>query len=149
MADPELSGDFLILLGDGGDPETFGFPCGATVRSVTFGKTTGEETLLDCDDPVGAAAAVSRWVEGSDTNLSISGRVAKQFFEQWRAFADDPEGRRNVRVEVYSATAGEGGHWDVPAILTEFEMGAEGKGTMTFSATLAGAASRSWTAAPA
>lgn len=145
MADPDLTGSFLILLGDGANPETFGFPCGASARSVSLTKNTGEETLLDCDDPIGAPSSVFRWTESSDTNLSISGRVSVQYFPQWRAWADDPEGVRNIRVEALNSAALGGGYWTLPAILSDLELSNEGKSTVAFTATIVGAGARVWT----
>ncbi|MFQ6550503.1 phage tail tube protein [Aestuariibius sp. 2305UL40-4] len=147
MAAPELTGSFLILLGDGGSPETFGFPCGANARSVSLTTNTGEEALLDCDDPLGLPSAVYRWIESADTGVSISGRTAVQFFPQWRMWADQPDGSRNIRIEALNTVQLGGGSWALPAILSDLEFASEGKGTMTFNATIQGAGPRVWTGA--
>lgn len=146
MSDPTLSNHLLILLGDGAATETFAFPCGANARSVKFTNNTGEEVTLDCDDPLNAMAAVRRWVESQDTEISISGRVSVESFEAYRAWSDGGS-TKNIRVEINNTIVLAGGYYSLPAILQDFEVGAEGKSTMTFSATIVGAGQRIWTPA--
>ncbi|WP_370281563.1 phage tail tube protein [Pseudooceanicola sp.] len=146
MAAPDLSRRFLILLGDGGDPETFAFPCGANARSVTFTNNLGEETVLDCDDPLGELAAIQRWIESQDTSLTISGRVAKGSIEVWREWVDGGT-EKNIRIQFDEAAADGGGYYTVAAYLQQLEWGSEGKGTATFTATIMGSGPRVWTAA--
>lgn len=149
MAGPELVYDLLILLGDGGDPETFGAPCGANSREMKLTNALGEEMLLDCDDPIGAAAVMTRWVEGQDTDLTIGGRIATQYLAQWIAWADATGAAaiKNIRAELGASAAQNGGHWDVPAVLESFDLGAQGKGSVSFSATIKQAGKRAYTAA--
>lgn len=144
MADPTLTDQLLITLGDGGGPEVFAHPCGANARNVTFTNNLGEEVTLDCADPLGTAAAIQRWVESQDTTISISGRVARESWDTWRAWMDDAT-PKNIRVEVDNLLANGGGYWELPAYLQQFEMGAEGKGTMSFTASIVGAGRRVWT----
>jgi hypothetical protein len=146
MAAPDLSRRFLILLGDGASPETFAFPCGANARSVTFTNNLGEETVLDCDDPLGELAAIQRWIESQDTQLSISGRVAKGNITEWREWVDDGS-EKNIRVQFDEASGDGGGYYTVAAYLQQLEWGSEGKGTATFTATIMGSGPRVWTAA--
>ncbi len=147
MSDPTLTNKLLILLGDGGDPtETFSHPCGANGSEVTFTNNTGEAVVLDCTDPLGLVAAIKRWTESQDTSMNISGRVASESFATWRAWADGGE-IKNVRIAVTESAAWGGGHWELPAILGEFQMGREDKATVTFTASITGAGRRSWTAA--
>lgn len=147
MAAPALSRKFIILLGDGATPtETFAFPCGANARSVTFTNNLGEETVLDCDDPLGAMAAIQRWVESQDTQISISGRVAKSHIQVWRDWADQAT-EKNIRVQFDESAADGGGYYTVPAFLQSLEWGSEGKGTATFTASIMGSGARVWTAA--
>jgi len=146
MAQPTLSNSFIITLGDGGDPETFAFPCGANARSVTLSNNLGEEVTLDCTDPVGAPAAIQRWLESQDTSISISGRVSTEGFATWRAWADDG-GTKNIRIEALNTSALGGGHWELPAICQSLEISAEGSSTAAFSADIVGAGARTWTAA--
>lgn len=144
MAAPDLSRRFLILLGDGASPETFAFPCGANARSVTFTNNLGEETVLDCADPLGELAAIQRWIESQDTQLSISGRVAKGHIEVWRDWVDDGV-EKNVRIQFDESGANGGGYYTVAAYLQQLEWGSEGKGTATFTATIMGSGPRVWT----
>lgn len=145
MADPTLSNKLLILLGDGATPtEAFAFPCGALARSVTLTNNTGETMVLDCTDPTTTQAAIKRWTESQDGSLSISGRVATESFQTWRAWVDSGEAK-NIRVVFDESAASGGGYWAMPAILQQFEMGQEGTATSTFSATIVAAGRRTWT----
>ncbi|MCH2096732.1 MAG: phage tail protein [Rhodobacteraceae bacterium] len=149
MAPPKLDQTMLILLGDGGDPETFGWPCGANARSVKFINNTGEESILDCDDPNGEPAVILRWIESQDTQLTISGRVAVEALSMWRSWADaeDNGGVKNIRSEIQNGSGGAGGFHTLPAILQDFEISREGKASSTFTATIVAAGKRVWTAA--
>lgn len=144
MAQPTLSKSFIITLGDSGDPETFSFPCGANARSVTFTNNLGEEVTLDCTDPVGAPAAIQRWLESQDTSLSISGRVSTEAFPTWRTWADTAA-TKNIRIEALNSASEGGGHWELPAIISSFEISSEGSATAAFSAEIVGAGARTWT----
>lgn len=149
MADPNLTQKFTVLLGDGATPtEAFAWPCGATARSVTFTNNLGEDVVLDCTDPTGTAAAITRWLESQDTKVTISGRVSKEAFATWRAWADDGDAK-NIRLVLDEALADNGGYWSLAAYLQDFEIGQEGKATATFSATIAGTGRRTWTDAAA
>ena len=144
MADPTLTGRMLILLGDGASPEVFSYPCGASTRSVTYTNNTGEEVTLDCDDPLDTPAAVQRWSESQDTQMSISGRVATESLAMWRSWADAGTAK-NVRIQWDHEAGDGGGYHELPAILQSLEMGVEGKATATFSATIVAAGKRTWT----
>lgn len=148
MATPTTTNRFLIEIGDGADPETFAFPCGANSRSVTLTNNLGEDTLLDCDNPMDVPAIVVRYIESQDTVVSISGRVAKENFAMWRAFADELE-PRNIKITLDEPLANGGGSWIVKAYLGSFELGGEGSASATFSATLSGTGQRVWTPAAA
>lgn len=148
MAPPKLTSRFLIMLGDGATPtELFAHPCGANARSVTLTNNTGEETVLDCDDPLDAPAALYRWTETQDTALKISGTVATQSFAMWREWADSGD-VKNIKIMLDESAVNNGGSWQLPAILDQFELGTEGKGVVKFDATISGAGRRIWTDAP-
>lgn len=145
MAEPTLTSKFIIQLGDGATPtEAFGWTCGANARSVTLTNNLGEEVVLDCTDPTGEMAALARWVESQDTQITISGRVAIESWPTWREWADEAT-TKNVRILLDETAAKNGGHWQLPAILQSLELGAEGKATATFTATIVGAGRRTWT----
>lgn len=146
MAAPTLM-QLLILLGDGATPtEGFAHPCGANTRSIRLINNTGEELLLDCTDPLGAQATINRYLESQDSSLSISGKVASESLAAWRAWADDG-GSKNIKAEVHSGGALVG-YWDLPALLTEFEITSDGKKNAEFNASIVGAGARTWTDAP-
>ena len=146
MSAPKLSRKFLILLGDGAPTtEIFAFPCGANARSVTLKNNLGEDTVLDCDDPLGAPAAIQRFLESQDTTMSISGRVAKgDSLAQWRAWADDGV-EKNIRIMFDETSADGGGYYTVPAFLETLEWASEGKSSATFTASIMGSGTRVWT----
>lgn len=149
MADPTLTDKMLISLGDGGDPtETFAHPCGANARNVTFTNNLGEETTLDCTDPIGQPAAIQRWIESQDSAISISGRVARESWDTWRQWIDAPNNEaavKNVRVELDNNVTDGGGYWLIPMLPQNFELGTEGKSTVSFSVDLVASGRRVWT----
>ncbi|WP_392338860.1 phage tail tube protein [Loktanella salsilacus] len=146
MSAPNLTRKFIIMLGDGITPtETFAFPCGANARSVTLKNNLGEDVVLDCDDPLGAPAAIQRFLESQDTTMSISGRVAKgDSLEMWRTWADAGT-EKNIRIMFDEAVTDGGGYYTVPAFLETLEWGSEGKSSATFTAAIMGSGPRAWT----
>lgn len=149
MADPQTTHRLLILLGDGATPtEAFAHPCGANSANIKLTNNLGEETVLDCDDPLGAPAIIIRHLESQDSTLSLSGVIAKDSFSTWRSWADDGT-PKNVRVLLDESLADNGGYWTIPCLLQDFEMGRENKKSVTFTASLMAAGRRVWTAAAA
>ena len=146
MAAPKTTHKLLVKLGDGGDPETFGHVCGANSRDISFTNSFDETALLDCDDPLNAAIAVQRSLESQDTQVTLSGRIAKTSLATWRGWADAGD-TKNVQILIDEAGADGGGDWTVPAVLSEFNMTVEGKKTIEFTATIMGTGPRVWTAA--
>lgn len=144
MAAPTLTNKLLITLGDGADPEVFAHPCGANSRALTMTNNMGEEALLDCDDPLGQPAAIYRWLESQDTSIELSGRVSVSSFGVWRAWSDSGLAK-NIRIEIMNNTTDGGGYYAIPAILGTFEMTGEGKGTITFTASISASGPRVWT----
>lgn len=138
------SNKLLVYLGDGATTEAFAHPCGANANTVTLTTNTGEAEVLDCDDPLGAAAIIERWATTQDTSLNISGVVTTESFPTWRAWADGGT-TKNIRVLFDETAANNGGYWQLPAILTTFEMGRENKGKISFTASIVGAGARTWT----
>lgn len=146
MADPNLTNNFLIHIGDGATPtEAFSWLCGAKARSVTFTNNLGEVETLDCSDPTGEVAAIQRFVTSQDTSLTISGSIATTAIPTLRAWADDGS-TKNIRIVIDESAANNGGYWSLPAILGSLEMGQESaKDFATFTAEISGAGRRSWT----
>ncbi|WP_299648011.1 phage tail tube protein [uncultured Jannaschia sp.] len=144
MASPKTTNRFLIKLGNGASPEVFAFPCGANARSVSLTNNTGEDTLLDCDDPLDSPAVIHRFLESQDTTMSMEGRVAKNSFAVWREWADSGE-EKKVQIELDEPGNAGGGYWTVSCFLTGLELGAQGKASTTFSANIVGNGRRVWT----
>ena len=146
MADPNTTNNFLIHIGDGGDPtELFSWLCGAKARSVTLTNNTGEVETLDCTDPTGEVAAINRFMTSQDTSMSISGQIDKNALPTLRAWADDGNAK-NVRIVFDESAANNGGYWQLPALLTSLEIAQESaKDLTTFTAEISGAGRRAWT----
>ena len=146
MAEPNLTSRLLILIGDGALPEVFGFPCGASTRQATFSKNTEDQALMDCDQPLDVPATVTRSGTSTDTELSIEGKVAKQYWSAWRQWNDatGADEVKNIRILLDEPAADGGGYWQLKALLTNFQIGATDSGNVTFSATIMGAGQRTW-----
>lgn len=134
----------VIQLGDGGDPETFAHTCGANTFGVTLTNNLGENTVLDCDDPLDVPAAIARHLESQDTAATISGMVTTEAWPTWRTWADNGS-EKNIKIFLDESAANNGGNWTLPAYLGSLELGKEGSGKVTFTATISGAGKRSWT----
>ena len=147
MAAPNLTNRFTILLGDGGEPETFSWPCGANSRNVSFKNNYDETTVLDCDDPLGEIASIVRSLESQDMSAEISGRLAKgAIFTEWRTWANSGE-TKNIRIMIDLPAADGGGYWTVPTVLTEFGLSSQGKTSVEFTASIVANGAPVWTAA--
>jgi len=145
MTAPNLTSKMLILLGDGASPEVFGQPCGAKTRDLTLTNNLGEDTVLDCDDPLNTPAVIIRHLESQDFALSIAGMVAKgASLIAWRGWADGGTAK-NIRAQIDEAGADGGGYWAVSAFLGQFQLTGELKQNITFTATISGSGARTWT----
>lgn len=113
----------LILLGDGGSPETFAAPCGLTTRGINFTKETNDTTVPDCDDP-DLPAWTERAVRTLSATVSGSGILAAEAFETWRkAFlSTDPV---NARIKVDDTLANGGGYFSGAFHLDQFNVTGE------------------------
>lgn len=139
----------IIQLGDGATPtEAFAHTCGANTFGVTLTNNLGENTVLDCDDPLDVPASIVRHLESQDTSVTISGMVTTEAWSVWREWADDGS-EKNIRVLIDESLANNGGYWTLPAFLQGLELGKESSGKVTFSATISGAGQRTWTDAAA
>ncbi|MEQ9241239.1 phage tail tube protein [Roseovarius indicus] len=134
----------VIQLGDGGDPETFAHTCGANTFGVTLTNNLGENTVLDCDDPLDVPAAIVRHLESQDTSATISGMVTTEAWPTWRAWADNGS-EKNIKIFLDESAANNGGNWTLPAYLGSLELSKENGGKVTFTATISGAGKRTWT----
>lgn len=135
---------FIIQLGDGGDPETFAFTCGANSFGTSLTNNLGENVVLDCDDPLGVAAVIVRHLESQDTSATIAGMVTTEAWPTWRGWADDGD-EKNIKLFLDEPAAQNGGFWTLPAYLAQMELSKESSGKVTFTATISGAGQRTWT----
>ena len=134
----------VIQLGDGGNPtETFAHTCGANSFGVTLTNNLGENTVLDCTNPLDVPAAISRHLESQDTSVTISGMVTSEAWPIWRGWSDDGS-EKNIKLFLDESAANNGGFWTLPAYLQQLELNKEGSGKVTFTATISGAGSRTW-----
>lgn len=144
MATGKQTTRLIVQIGDGGDPETFAHTCGANTFGITLTNNLGENTVLDCDDPLDTPAVLTRHLESQDTAATISGMVTTEAWSTWRAWADDGS-EKNIKIFLDEAAADSGGFWTLPAFLGSIEFGKEGSGKVTFSATISAAGQRVWT----
>ena len=135
----------VIQLGDGGDPtETFAHTCGANSFGITLTNNLGENTVLDCTNPLDVPAAIVRHLESQDTSATISGMVTTEAWPTWRSWADGGT-EKNIKLFLDESAANNGGHWILSAFLQQLELSKESSGKVTFTATLSGAGQRTWT----
>lgn len=87
----------LILIGDGGSPETFAAPCGLTSKGFDISASANGIEVPDCDDP-DAPAFTERVVKALSGSVSGSGILAKESFSIWNEWALSGLSK-NVRVK--------------------------------------------------
>ncbi|TPW28610.1 hypothetical protein FJU08_17560 [Martelella alba] len=144
MATGKQTNRLVIQLGDGGDPETFAYTCGANTFGVTLTNNLGENTVLDCENPLDLPATIIRHLESQDTSCTISGMVTASAWPVWRQWADDGS-EKNIKLFLDEPAANNGGFWTLPAFLGSLELSKENAGKVTFSASISGAGQRVWT----
>ncbi len=144
MATGNQTTRLIIQLGDGEETESFAHTCGANSFGVTLTNNLGENTVLDCDDPLDVPAAIIRHLESQDTSATIAGMVTTSAWPVWRAWADDGA-EKNIKILLDESAANNGGFWVLPAYLQQLELGKENSGKVTFNATIVGAGQRAWT----
>ena len=104
----------VIQLGDGGNPtETFAHTCGANSFGVTLTNNLGENTVLDCTNPLDVPAAISRHLESQDTSVTISGMVTSEAWPIWRGWSDDGS-EKNIKLFLDSSNINH--YWVSPII---------------------------------
>lgn len=106
MAQPTTArpGRFIIMLGDGGDPETFSAPCGFTSKSATWSRSLAEVSIPDCDAPDDPFWQ-SRDVESMSFSVSGEGVLAAEAVPTWLAVLGTINSV-NVQVEITYTGAG-------------------------------------------
>ena len=145
MATGKQTKRLIVQLGDGATPtEAFAHTCGANTFGITLTNNLGENTVLDCDDPLDVPASIVRHLESQDTSVTLSGMVTIAAWPTWREWADSGS-EKNIKILLDENAANNGGHWILPAYLGGLELGKETSGKVTFSATISGAGPRVWT----
>lgn len=134
----------ILQLGNGADPEVFAFTCGANTFGITLTNNLGENTILDCDNPLDVPAAITRHLESQDTSATIAGMVTTEAWPEWRGWADTGA-IKNLKMLLDESAANNGGFWILPAFLAGLELTKENSGKVSFSATISGAGQRVWT----
>lgn len=115
---PVIGHEVEILVGDGGDPETFAHPALVnTSRSISFTNNTESDELIDIDDQ-SAAAEVVRRTRSADVSISGAGMVHSSSVKEYADWALTGEAK-NVKVNFGNAVV------SGPFILTQFEIGGE------------------------
>ena len=109
----------LLMLGDGGDPETFAAPCGFTSLNLTVNIETNSTNVPDCTDP-----DLPAWLESDEVSKQMtaggSGVIDRDAIQIWRDWLMTG-GEKNVRWFTSGTAADGGGYWEAPAILSTYE----------------------------
>lgn len=98
-------GKMRVLLGDGGDPEVFGAPCGLTTKSLTITQNLSEVTIPDCDDP-DAPYWIARDTTSVSASISGEGVLAAESLQTWLEVAYSTDSV-NAKVEIEFSTGTE------------------------------------------
>lgn len=110
-------GQFLIQLGNGGDPEVFASPCGLTSRGFERTAQTADSNVPDCEDP-DAPSWLERDIVSLSGKLSGAGVVADEDFDVWEEWYSSA-GTKNVKITLGART------WIGPMKLTTLNVNGE------------------------
>lgn len=119
---------FLVLLGDGASPQTYGDPCGVNSRGFNRSFEMNDTNVPDCDDP-DALAWLERDVVSASAELPMAGVVASESFDTWDEWAESGESK-DVRVELGSRV------WEGRAKLQNLNVTGERGQRVNFEATI-------------
>lgn len=112
---------YRVLLGNGGDPETFAAPCGFTERSISFNRELSETNTPDCADE-DAPSWLERDVTSMSATVNGTGVLEATALPIWLGLLNTTVSF-NARVELWR----EGvkiGHWEGAFALESFETSA-------------------------
>jgi hypothetical protein len=117
-------GDTVVLLGDGATPtEAFTAPCGLTQLTLTVNFDTQQTVVPDCADP-----DLPAWTETDVTSLTMTiggqgilDRDARPEWEEW-FMTNTP---KKVRWLYDVTLADNGGYYQAPGILTQYQVTAQ------------------------
>lgn len=116
---------FLMLLGDGADPEVFAQPCALESRGLKQSATTQDTSSPDCDDE-DAPAWEESMVDVLSATAEAKGKLAMTdvpIFQAWFSTGAS----KNVRVKMDELLVNNGGYWAFAAKLTEWDCSASTK----------------------
>lgn len=111
----------LVMIGDGGDPETFAHPCTINgERSISKAAETRNNNVPDCDDP---EAVVWQGTEKSSLSCTISGSgtlhaADQDLFDDWLESPDT----KNVRFVTNISGASGGRIYEGAFHCTQFDI---------------------------
>lgn len=88
----------VLLLGDGGTPETFTAPCALISKEITFESSVNEFEVPDCADP-DAPVWMERVKSSRSVTVSGSGRLSKEALQSYIAAYEDND-PRNVQMKL-------------------------------------------------
>lgn len=127
---PVFFGLQTLLIGNGANPEVFSSWCGITQITKTTNKETGTVAMPDCDDPDLPAWMIA-YLISNQMVINFSGTLPQESLPDWDAW-DREGGYKNVRwYRNLSAGAG-GGYYQGPALLSQWEEGADIRAPFTF-----------------
>jgi predicted secreted protein len=89
---------FLVLVGDGANPETFKAPCGLNSRSFNRTAATNDTNVPDCDNP-DAPSWLERDVVSLSSSISGAGVVADEDFDVWNTWFEAGT-TKNVKITL-------------------------------------------------
>lgn len=136
-----------LLMGDGASPgpEVFTKFCGLTAKSINFQSNTNEFFVPDCDDPDAPA-----WREltksGRFVSMSGSGLLDMNALEDYQA-AYDNDDAGNFRFQIDVPVLSNGGYWQGPFMLTNFQVTGNDGELATVEITLESSGAVTWTPA--
>jgi len=139
----------LLNIDDTSDPPVE--PCGFKSKSIQFTATTGETTILDCENPDDTPWTTRKATTKSMT-VSGSGTVSAAAFDTvWRPWMfDNANTAKTIEITVDQSGADGGGTIAGNFILTDFSINGAAEddaGIVQFEATLTSAGPLAWTAA--
>lgn len=111
--------DFVLQVGDGGTPETFGFIVGMTSKGISFTSDTETSAVPDALDE-GLPSFNEVDVVSQGASMTASGMWAREnhgfMLNWWRTGA-----AKNVRVRYATAASGSPEYYAGPAVLTKLD----------------------------
>ena len=116
---------FLMLLGDGEDPEVFAQPCALETRGIKQSATTQDTSSPDCTDE-DAPVWVQKMIDVLSASVSASGKLSLADLATYQTWFSSGVAK-NVRMKADEVLANGGGYWAFAAVLTEVDVTAQSK----------------------